>query len=312
MNPIPTAGRPQFEYVDRSACVCGEPLSSSSSTIRTASPWGTVSHARCSQCGSWCQNPQVSQASLAQWYDSDEYQGSAIRRGETYANYLADEDDRIAEGRARVRRDLAPFLTDRSASVLEIGCATGSMLSGLRDAGHRVIGVDISPRFAEAANRLHGLDVRVGNFRDIVLDEAPFDLILLLGTVSNLLDLPNSLARIRELLRSDGVLVLNLPFADSVVARSYGDRFWMFAPSASTFMSRAGLHAALKRAGFAITVERTDWQQPSMRKLLKHLGAGWLIPALERVGAGWLALPFSLPIPGVELVCATPTGQASV
>ncbi len=294
-----------LEYIERPACVCGESLSESAAQIRKRAAWGEIRFLQCTRCGSWCQNPQVAPASLARWYDSDDYQGSASQRGATYAHYLDDEAERLVEAGSRYRRDLARYLANGPGHILEIGCATGSMLSVLSQAGHQVTGVDISQRFANDARRLNGLDIQVGDFADVDLPEAAFDLVLLLGTASNLWDLSGSLTRIRRLLKERGVLILNVPTADSMVARIYGGRSWMFAPSASVFMSQAGCRAALERAGFVIAEERTDWQQPSIRKVMKHAGAGWLIPPLERLGAGKMALPVAVPIPGVRLVCAS-------
>jgi hypothetical protein len=129
-------------------------------------------------------------------------------------------------------------------------------------------------------------------------------MVTLLGTLSNLTDLPAALTRIRGLLRPGGVLVANFPAADSVVARLYGSRFWMFAPSASTFLSAAGCRRALERAGFHVIGTRTDRQMPSLRKLLTHAKLGSLVTILDRLGLAGAALPVPLPVPGIRLVVA--------
>src|SRR5262245_4662382 len=95
-----------FEYVERSACVCGAALMPAAPTVEKRSAGGMVRFRQCRECGSWCQSPQISAHSLAAWYDSDAYQGSAERRGSIYANYLGDEPERLVEARDRYRRDL--------------------------------------------------------------------------------------------------------------------------------------------------------------------------------------------------------------
>jgi SAM-dependent methyltransferase len=241
---------------------------------------------------------------LAEWYDSDDYQGSAERRGSAYVNYLEDEPHRVREARARYRRDLFFHLPPGNGRVLEIGCATGSLLSVIRDAGHEVWGLDISHRFVEAARQLHDLDVQMADVLSAKIQENYFDMILLLGTLSCLSDITRSLRRIHRLLKSGGTLVLNYPAADSVIARVYGSRFWMFAPTVSTFMTGKGCGIVLEAAGFTTVKSRIDWQAPSLRKLVNHAKAGVLLPVLDALGIGQAPLPVPLPIPGVRIIWA--------
>src|SRR5207244_2439117 len=119
----------------REFCVCGLPLPTTAQAYSRAYAWGAVYFKRCPSCRSWCQSPQIISDSLAAWYDSDIYQGSTTHSGAFYSNYLADEPNRLREARVRFSRDLAAILPPSGAEVLEIGCASGSLLVALRDAG---------------------------------------------------------------------------------------------------------------------------------------------------------------------------------
>lgn len=292
-----------FEYQSRTACPCGGELSAARAHRHLAHAWGALTFAQCPACGSWCQAPQITAASLASWYDSDEYQGSAHHAGSVYANYAADEVCRRREAKARYARDLRPWLVpNRPARILEIGCASGSLLAELQQAGHEVTGVDLSPRFAELARR-QGINLMVGDFLTVSLPSAHFDLILMFGTASNLPDLPRALERIRSLMAPGGLLIFNFPAADSLIARLYGASFWMFAPSVSTFATRLGMTAALARVGLEMVETRVDRQMPSLSKMLVHSKVGRLLPFLHRspeAGRGWMS-PVRLPIPGVRI-----------
>jgi len=295
----------KFEYENRATCICGRPLKDAVAEISKASAWGTVRFVRCTSCQSWYQSPQISQAALAAWYDSDDYQGSAQVRGSVYANYLEDEGHRIAEARRRYRRDLAVCLPPTGGRVLEVGCATGSLLSVIRDAGHEVVGIDLSRRFADAARQLHGLEVQVADILSAKISDGSFDMVLLFGTLSNFSDIPRSLQRIYGLLKPSGFLVANYPSADSIVAKLYGERFWMFAPSVSTFMTSMGCGLALKQAGFSSVESGLDRQMPSFRKLFTHAKCHAVLPVLDALGLGNKSLPFCLPVPGVRIVRAS-------
>jgi len=295
----------KFQYVSRPSCVCGRSLDNSSGKITKSFAWGEVQFLECVSCGCWCQSPQIGGECLTAWYDSDEYQGSRDRRGSAYVNYLADETQRIKEAAERFKADLAPYLPGCGGCVLEVGCATGSLLSVIRDVGHEVAGIDLSRRFADAAKQLHGLEVQVADILSAKIPDGSFDMVLLFGTLSNLSDIPRSLRRIHGLLKPGGVLVANYPAADSIVAKLYGERFWMFAPSASTFMTSMGCGLALKQAGFHSVESGLDRQMPSFRKLFTHAKCHALLSVLDAFGLGNKSLPFRLPVPGVRIVRAS-------
>ena len=110
--------------------------------------------------------------------------------------------------------------------------------------------------------QLHGLDIMVTNIANAPFGPTSFDLVLLFGTLSNLHHLPERLQQIHRWLKPGGHLVANFPAADSFTARLYGRHYWMFAPTANTFLSTKGCRLALAHAGFVVTALRRDVQQP--------------------------------------------------
>jgi SAM-dependent methyltransferase len=293
----------KFEYRNRTHCICGGSLDASPSCIVKKGACGNVYFARCAACGSYMQSPQITTESLSKWYDSDEYQGGSGQNGSAYVNYEQDEQARIYEARGRFCKHIAPLLP-RNASILEIGCATGSLLSVIKGFGHKTLGIDLSPRFAEAARHTHDLDVIAGDFMTLALKPESFDAIILLGTASNMQDLPSAINKIQGLLKDNGFLMFNFPRADSLIAKAYGQRYWMFAPSVSNFMTVAGCLKMLEQTQLTVTSISADTQQPSLGKLLHHSKLDRLIP---RYFEKWTnrPIPFALPIPAVTLVRAT-------
>ena len=301
--------KPGFAFQLRPACICGARLDGAVAPRVIRHCWGDIQFQCCPQCGSWCQSPQVTPVSLADWYDSDFYQGSGGHSGDAYDNYEADEPQRHAESRQRFARDISPWLNHRPANILEIGCASGSLLAVAREAGHQVTGVDLSARFAEQARRLNRLEIVVGDFLHIPLPEYTYDAVLLFGTASNLVDFPQSLRRIRQLMRPNGRMFLNFPHSDSWLARLYGRQFWMFAPSVATFASTAGMARCATHNGWTVEALSLDHQRPSFRKLIKHTKLAHVLPeALTKLVSSRL-LPVSLPIPAVKLARLRPVGD---
>lgn len=136
------------------------------------------------------------------------------------------------------------------------------------------------------------------------LEPESFDAIILLGTASNMQDLPSALNKIRGLLKHNGFVLFNFPHADSLIARVYGLRYWMYAPSVSNFTTVAGCLKMLEQAQFTPASILTDTQQHSLGKLLHH---SKLDRFISRRFESWTnrPIPFAVPIPAVTLVRAT-------
>jgi len=294
---------PRFSYHERKTCICGAALAPDGEYVKKDTAWGEVGFMRCRRCGSWAQSPQIDTQSLAGWYDSREYVSARDEGEGVYLNYLDEEKQRKAEAASRYRVDIAPFLP-AGANVLEIGCATASLLAVIRDEGHRITGIDLSGQFTRMARELNGIDVIVDDFLNYSGQSREFDMIIMLGTVSNLQDLTASLDKAKRMLKPGGRIFLNFPAADSLVARLYGKRFWMFTPSVSAFMTKPGCAMALAASGFDIEKMKMDWQSPSLSKLLGHARLGFLFPLLQRLGLDKSGFSFSIPIPVVYNVMA--------
>lgn len=292
---------PRFSYAPRELCPCGAPHAPAA--VRRVIPhaWGNVSFVLCPRCGSWTQSPAITADSLGRWYDSDEYQGSAKASGSAYENYERDEPARLAEAESRFSKDVDPWLASGRNRILEIGCASADLLSRIKARGHEALGVDLSPRFARQALVRHGVSVQVADFMDADFPESHFDAVLMFGTASNLSDLPSSFARIRRLLKHDGVLILNYPAADSWIARLYGGSYWMFSPTVASFCTPLGMRLCAERNGFALAGTRIDRQRPSLSKLLKHARADSALNRFLPEAVRFRALPFRVPIPVVRI-----------
>lgn len=65
----------------------------------------------------------------------------------------ADHGLRDLQVRAAWAGRLRSWMPDPPADVLDLGCGTGSLSLLLAELGHRPVGVDLSPRMAEAARR---------------------------------------------------------------------------------------------------------------------------------------------------------------
>ena len=298
----------QFNFSQRHQCICGDRLNPGSKKVEKFFLQGRVTFQQCGSCGTFIQAPQLDDQSLKEWYDSIAYQGGNGKRGIGYINYTSDEEQRAAEASLRFRRDFAPYLPS-SARFCEIGAASGALLAEARSHGHIPLGCDLSEKFVVAAAQHFGLRITKCDWLSYEIEHKSLDAIVMLGTISNLANLQQSLEKAREKLRESGFLFFNFPAADSLPARLYGKNMWMFTPSVAQFMTRAGVNKLLAATGFKIEHLAVDRQAPTLSKLLGHAKIGFLYPFFKKIGLSGLSPVFAVPVPGVLAVRARTYSQ---
>ena len=120
------------------------------------------------------------------------------------------------EDRVRLQRaagQVAAFEADRSAPLLDVGCATGGLLHALDENGFtRLRGLDPSPASRVQARELFGIDVVVGSLL------APPDLgqfrgVLISHVMEHILDLPLAVSRLAGFVEPGGWLFVEVPDA---------------------------------------------------------------------------------------------------
>jgi SAM-dependent methyltransferase len=104
--------------------------------------------------------------------------------------------------------------------ILDVGCATGFFLGNFfSQTNWELCGVDLSPQAVEKAWR-RGIQARQGSIHSITLAPDSFDVITVIDTFYYLLDPQYELAAFHRALKSDGILVLELPLAEARIWRT--------------------------------------------------------------------------------------------
>ena len=153
---------------------------------------------------------------------------------------------------------VVPHLRSVDARILDIGCATGGLLSVLRGRGFRnVTGADPSPACAEAAARLHGLKVRTATLSKMVDWEERFDLVLLVGALEHIREAADAVRAASRLLAPGGLLYCAVPDVEGLPG-SPGFPFQQFSVEHVNFFSAASLGRLLGSCGLE-AVETARW-----------------------------------------------------
>ena len=230
---------------------------------------------KCSQCRLVFQNPRFTRDTLAKYFSSSFFIKDADSPDSSLEDLLGYFDyeawdasyKRTAGLRLkRIRRFVPP-----PGRLLEIGTATGSFLDEARQAGYDVRGVDLSARFAEVARRRYGLTIDVDFIEDIDLPRAHYDVVCNFGGVSCWRDPIKALKNIRSSLKSRGVLILNHPNGDGIVAKLYGARYPEFNHASLTIFSNRTMRRCLTEAGFHIVASENERQFASFGRIVTYL-----------------------------------------
>jgi SAM-dependent methyltransferase len=89
-------------------------------------------------------------------------------------------------------------------ATLDVGCGEGRVGAELTRIGHRVIGIDSSPRLVELARERH--DAVVADAADLPFDDEAFDLVVAYMSLMNLDDLEGSVHEAARVLEPGGKL----------------------------------------------------------------------------------------------------------
>ena len=109
----------------------------------------------------------------------------------------------------------ATFIPDlpEEATVLELGCATGSFLNSLRRKGWNLYGVEVAKSPAAYAQEQLGLNVFCGTLEERDFPDNNFDAIFAWHTVEHLANPRKTLKEIRRVLKRDGYFAFSVPNA---------------------------------------------------------------------------------------------------
>jgi len=97
------------------------------------------------------------------------------------------------------------------ARVLELGCAHGSFVKLMKQAGYDAAGVEMSPWVVDFARRTFDIDVSVGPVEALSLPEGQLDAIALMDVIEHLPEPAATMSHCLSLLKPNGILLIQMP-----------------------------------------------------------------------------------------------------
>ena len=214
---------------------------------------GTFTLNTCRTCGHIYQNPRPSIEQIGCYYPQNYM--PFLKAIEDEPNWWKRLDRRY--GRSR-RCQAVHKAAGEVGRLLDVGCATGIFLDGMRTLGWQVAGVEPTASAVEYARTRFALDVFEGRLEEAPFADHSFDVITLWDVLEHVHEPKQVLAKIHQLLRPGGLLVMSLPNPDSIEARLLGPYWagWDLPRHLNLFRPRQ-LRQHLPQMGFEINKIRS-------------------------------------------------------
>lgn len=207
----------------------------------------------CQRCGFVYQDPQPEEADLRALYE--DYHGT--RKFAPEAEYI-DRKDYDALRKLKWIRERKPDLLAKKGRCLEVGAAAGNFMLALREEGWTVEGLEPTTAYAQYAREAYGLDVKTGVIEEVEWPNGTFDLITLGEVLEHLPDPVGKLRRMREWLKPDGHVYIDVPNVAQPVRLSLS---YYFRGEHLNHFSPTTLRLALEKAGFEIVADKAHFYQ---------------------------------------------------
>ncbi|MFH1023180.1 MAG: class I SAM-dependent methyltransferase [Planctomycetota bacterium] len=163
-----------------------------------------------------------------------------------------------ARSRSRFVRDQVSLMEThgpmRSFRVLDAGCGTGMALKVMRDQwGAETVGIDFSGAAVSRGKSFYGLDLREGDPLSFDFSPAPFDVVTLWHFLEHVHSPKTVLEWVHGQLTKDGVVVIQVPNAQSFENRLWGARSLLYdSPRHLFHFSESALRKLLSASGFKV------------------------------------------------------------
>ena len=250
----------------------------------------------CKSCGFRFTNKFPSEDSIGRYYDSPDYiSHSDSKAGLINRLYHFFRKQMLKKKVNLVSKYVAPRQKD-NIRLLDIGSGTGYFLNAAKERGYAVTGIEKDSNARDYAITNFGLDVKDEQSLWALKDES-FDVITLWHVLEHLDNLNEVVAKIKSILKPDGVMILALPNHNSHDAKKYKGywaaydvprHLWHFTPDS--------VEKLLSKHQFKIIKQKTMPLDAFYISMLseKYRGSGSLMQYLRACSVGTIGYLRSL------------------
>ena len=147
--------------------------------------------------------------------------------------------------------------------LIDIGCFTGRFLDAAKQAGFLTYGFEYQSEAARIANEKHGGRVQCGKIESYSeVSSKSFDVVTLFGVIEHVTEPDNAVQIIAELIKQDGILIIQTPNTASFPARLLGKWWPAYAPVEHIYnFSSRNIKILLERYSFRVIKIVNNWKK---------------------------------------------------
>ena len=200
-------------------------------------------------------------------YTQDYFAGAEDGFG--YVDYDSDKEPMVPVFNKYL--DLCASYGKAGGSLFDIGAATGFFLQIARTRGFAVSGVEMS-EFAAAEARKKGLAVSQGDVLSQGMQPGLFDVVTMIDVVEHMTDPVAELKEVDRIMKPGGLLLVNTPHGESLLARLLKARWHLVVPPEHLhYFSPKNLGDHLSRNGFTVLYSGTIGKSFTLTYIFKTL-----------------------------------------
>ena len=200
-------------------------------------------------------------------YGEDYFSGA--KGGFGYVDYDADKEPMVGTFNKYI--DLLSKYGKSQGELFDIGAATGFFLNIAQNRGYKVSGVEMSSHAAQVA-RNKGIDVSSGDLMALGLGNEKFDVVTMLDVLEHMTDPFTELLEVKRILKPGGLVVVNSPDGQSLLARLLKTRWHLVLPPEHLFyFSPKNLAMFMEKNGFKMVHNKTIGKKFTFQYIFKML-----------------------------------------
>jgi SAM-dependent methyltransferase len=204
---------------------------------------------KCNQCGLIYQNPRPTINEIGVHYPQEYDSYHPVPNSVKDSRLMSKAIQYGINKRCRIVNENC-----EGGSILDIGCATGEFLNGMRQyPTWNIYGVEISPFASQIARERFNLEIFTGTLEQATYPDEFFDAVTLWDVFEHLHDPARTLMEIHRILKPKGILVVRVPNIISWDARIFG-QYWagLDAPRHLFVFNPSTLSTLLQKGGFEV------------------------------------------------------------
>lgn len=234
----------KYGAADVPCAVCG----TFTSTRPAFEKWG-LAMVTCADCGHLFVSPRLPEEAVPELYGSVYWDDYSKAIGSPSLSERVEWDYRNSF--FKLQRDVLPFRT--SGRLIDVGASNGGMVRAANESGFEAVGIEPSPDICALAREANGVTMICGDIRHAKLSASSFDVVTMHDVLEHVFDPIGTLRACRRVLKPGGLLVVEMPDAESVLALAEGPDWAVFSPLEHVnLFTQANAARIVRAAGFSI------------------------------------------------------------